>query len=774
MGLGCSSDHGVTPGGCPAGEEGCSGRCVDVLDDEANCGACGVVCGAGMRCSGGKCALSCQQGLTDCGGVCTDTRKDNAHCGACGAPCGEGEVCDGSGKCTLTCQPELANCGGVCTDLRATKAHCGACDSPCGQGEQCNGEGKCTAHCQQGFIDCGGTCVDPNTSDTFCGATGDCKGDNAGVACAAGHKCDGAGKCVLSCQAGLIDCDGTCIDPNTSDAFCGASGDCQGANAGATCAPGYECDGAGKCALCCPSDFVECDGKCVDPSTSPTYCGADAACTSFATCTATQACVNGACKDLEPVPSAGCSKNTKRWLTRPTTSTSITTYVRSWGVAVGPSEEISVVGDLAGRATFHGGAPQEFTLTGGQLGNAMIVRLAGDGTVLWGSTAQGESKAIDVVALADGSIVVAGYFQGSITFHAGAPDAVTLTAVGGSLDYDIFLVKLDPAGAVVWAKSAGGPSSDFPARIDARDDGSCALVGYFGSRLSSTMTLGAGEPGQIQLTSDSQWEQGFVARYRANGELDWAVAVGGPSRDDRVHGVRWLSDGSLAATGQYTQQVSVGGMNGSGTTLTGDATNTRMFVLRYLASGELAWARQPEGFSLGRDVFEAPDGTIGVYTGADLGVVFGAGEPAQAATAVSGWQLARYEPLGSFVSLLRVAQANEPQDMVITPDGSMVHVGFFSNNATFPGPGGMDVRLSSAGAADVFVACADLAGQTYWTRQGAGNQDNRAQAIALAPNGDVVVAGTFDDMMTFEPGSADQQVLTDAGYKNMFVARFAP
>jgi hypothetical protein len=64
--------------------------------------------------------------------------------------------------------------------------------------------------------------------------------------CLAGFICDGTGNCALSCQAGLIDCNGTCIDPDSNPQYCGATGDCQGANDGDVCAIDEACVG-GSC-----------------------------------------------------------------------------------------------------------------------------------------------------------------------------------------------------------------------------------------------------------------------------------------------------------------------------------------------------------------------------------------------------------------------------------------------------------------------------------------------------------------------------------------------
>nr|WP_246357189.1 Ig-like domain-containing protein [Pyxidicoccus fallax] len=64
--------------GCPVGFEDCDGDpangCeVDLMRDEANCGACGTVCGgapsANAVCGGGTCGLGCVVGTFDCDGL---------------------------------------------------------------------------------------------------------------------------------------------------------------------------------------------------------------------------------------------------------------------------------------------------------------------------------------------------------------------------------------------------------------------------------------------------------------------------------------------------------------------------------------------------------------------------------------------------------------------------------------------------------------------------------------------------------------------------------
>lgn len=143
----------------------------------------------------------------------------------------------------------------------------------------CGDDGGNTADagfsCPPGLVDCGGTCVDPNTDESFCGAGSDCT-TNPGTTCAAGEVCN-SGTCELTCQSGLIDCNGTCVDPNTDEAYCGAGPDCS-TNPGTACAPGELCNGSGSCELSCQTGLVDCNGTCIDPNTSQTYCGAGADC----------------------------------------------------------------------------------------------------------------------------------------------------------------------------------------------------------------------------------------------------------------------------------------------------------------------------------------------------------------------------------------------------------------------------------------------------------------------------------------------------------------
>jgi len=142
---------GAEPG-CPPGASYCKGRCVDLSNDPANCGACGNVCGTTghpVYCPRpGSCVnRQCEHhpGLCLCGYSWVNPETDNDHCGGCGNECATtaGFSCQG-GACA--CGAGMTDCGGKCVDTAIDPTNCGACGFMCAPGTACV-NGKCSPQC---------------------------------------------------------------------------------------------------------------------------------------------------------------------------------------------------------------------------------------------------------------------------------------------------------------------------------------------------------------------------------------------------------------------------------------------------------------------------------------------------------------------------------------------------------------------------------------------------------------------------------------------------
>lgn len=281
---------------CSPSETCCPGLgCFALESDPLSCGTCGLACGPGELCQGGACdcggsdcaqgqaccgePASCQEegdAVCSCGGlfctsgqVCCDVEgapncvrvgSDPEHCGGCGLTCGPGSECR-SGTCV--CESGFADCDGDTangceTALQQDVSHCGACGQACAAGEVCDGTGVCALTCQVGLTDCDGSCVNLASDERHCAA--------CGATCEGGEVCDGAGSCSTSCQRGLTECGNSCFDLLSNRNHCGACGH--------ACPPGFVCDGQGGCALSCQPGLRSCGGNCVNLQSYTLHCGA--------------------------------------------------------------------------------------------------------------------------------------------------------------------------------------------------------------------------------------------------------------------------------------------------------------------------------------------------------------------------------------------------------------------------------------------------------------------------------------------------------------------
>ena len=324
---------GVCEISCTGGEIACGGGCVDPTTDSSWCGAtsdcagdnAGEACSGGATCVGGACA--CSDGLDPCGGSCVDLDTSEDHCGGCDAPCDPGQACGGGGCWYITYVGSLPATTAKWNyqNVLGMQGAVDACDA------NFPGATVCTdAHLvwlgpggtMTGAVDTGAVQVasfwsvgaDPTelpdgdwnpSCDGWAHGSGDIgpggayrplDGSTGAIGDLGINACFDVrwvGCCLVdadpppACPDGQVQCAGTCIHPDSSDAWCGASGDCEGANAGDACGDSEQCT-AGVCEEC-PGGGSLCGGTCVDTDTSSTHCGdCDSPCDAPKTCSAGQ------------------------------------------------------------------------------------------------------------------------------------------------------------------------------------------------------------------------------------------------------------------------------------------------------------------------------------------------------------------------------------------------------------------------------------------------------------------------------------------------------
>jgi len=113
----------------------------------------------------------------------------------------------------------------------------------------------------------------------------------------------------------------------------------------------------------------------------------------------------------------------------------------------------------------------------------------------------GTSVAVDIN---NGDVYAVGYFQGNISFGN-----TTYITNGGQ---DMYIVKFDKCGTVLWSKRIGGAGNDAVNKIIVDNSGNIIITGYF----SQTVNFGGGNRTVIGYTTDL-----FVAKYDDAGNYIW-------------------------------------------------------------------------------------------------------------------------------------------------------------------------------------------------------------------------------------------------------------
>ena len=397
-----------------------------------------------------------------------------------------------------------------------------------------------------------------------------------------------------------------------------------------------------------------------------------------------------------------------------------------------------------------------------------------------------------IAPLSGGDVYVAGWAAGAV-FGTGEPNETAFPEdeIGWS---DAFLARYEADGSLGWVRRIGGAdkgTGDYAFDVAALADGSAAVVGRFDA---PEIVLGEGEPNETVLASGGEWfdVNAFVARYFADGGLDWAIKI--PMIEDSyVYGfsVDELADGQLLVGGTFEGTL----WPGTGFEISSMPPESGSSFDGYLAwfeaNGSVARAvRTGNGNQLWcHAIAVVDDGSAIVAALYRDGEVFGAGEENETTPGCDGSEpfsctsLARYGPDGmlEWVRDLRIncigwgnvsiapldsgeigliARFGCPSD----PDGDG---DFYELAAEEPGWESWGVVVAEYRAED---------GELLWARMGQNKGHHsygKARAVVPMPGGGMIAAFAFNETLEFEGDDEGQRPLTSAGDQDIALVSFS-
>src|ERR1019366_5920743 len=199
---------------------------------------------------------------------------------------------------------------------------------------------------------------------------------------------------------------------------------------------------------------------------------------------------------------------------------------------------------------------------------------------LWArsSVGIGRDESSSQSADAFGNVFATGYFNSpTITFGN-----ITLSNTDSTGNFqDIFIVKYDANGNILWAKSVGGTNNDEGYAVSADASGNVFVTGWF-----SSPTLNFGYTTLNSYGNSSI----FIAKYDANGNMLWAKNAGGGGQEAGLS-INADANGNVFISGYSTSSfITFGSI-----TLNNSGNSNPVFIAKYDANGNALWAKSPSG-----------------------------------------------------------------------------------------------------------------------------------------------------------------------------------
>ncbi len=266
------------------------------------------------------------------------------------------------------------------------------------------------------------------------------------------------------------------------------------------------------------------------------------------------------------------------------TTTSSTTN-EAIDVEIDGSGSSYVAGYFSGGTSFAVGVPP---IASQGANDIYVSKYNSNGGFQWAKSFGGQfsDKPTDLAIDNAGDIIVTGEYFGQITFGS-----TTLSSSGNSKD--IFIVKLNSSGTVVWAKSEGGADSENAYGVTVDGSNNIILTGQF---KGLSQIAGQTVNSLIDPTSGSVNFDLFIAKYTPAGVPIW-LQTGQAKFEERGLAVACDASDNIFLTGQFSDTMVI-----AGTTVNNAALSVG-FVAKFSSTGTMAWLNMMKaGFVVPYDI----------------------------------------------------------------------------------------------------------------------------------------------------------------------------
>jgi hypothetical protein len=390
------------------------------------------------------------------------------------------------------------------------------------------------------------------------------------------------------------------------------------------------------------------------------------------------------------------------------------------GLATDAAGNIYLTGEFGKTATFG-----DFTVESKGDLDFFVAKYSPEGKCLWVRTGGGSKT--------DRGYAVAVDPQGNVfaTGHSQSADATfDGTALGENRgNYDLFIVKYDANGKLLWLKSGGGPGYDYGHGIGVDQAGNCYVTGAI---------VGDYEFAGIKGTN-SKWNHQFLIKLSPAGELAWlrlAAGAGGCEGESlAVDG-----DGNIVVAGSISGTATIGDA-----TVTGKAGRDALAV-KYDTNGKVLWTFTGDGSTTA--LFSSVDvdghGQVSLC-GMFKGTLALGGQKIES-QGDNDFLCAKLDRNGKFRWVKTGGGPETDYALCVAADetGNSYVTGEFQKTATIG-----DASMTAQGIRDLYVAKFDDSGALRWLRTAGGTSGALGYCVVRDGAGHLYISGAFDGTATF-------------------------
>ncbi len=330
--------------------------------------------------------------------------------------------------------------------------------------------------------------------------------------------------------------------------------------------------------------------------------------------------------------------------------------------------------------------------------------------ILWQKTIGGND--IDLVnafeATSDGGYIIGGYSKSDISGEK------TENSRGGT---DIWIVKIDDSGNIMWQKTYGGSGEDSMFSIKQTSDGGYIVGAASDSNISGDKTENS--RGGLDY---------WILKLNSSGEIVWQKTYGGAQPEFYAYVVQ-TTDGGYFVGGYSESDVS------------GDKTDPTkgqrdFWVLKLDSSGEIVWQKSIGGslLELLTAAFQTADGgfLVGGYSSSGI-----SGDKTENNRGETDNWIVKLDPSGN-VTWDKTYGGNAsdvPRDIIQTADGGYLVGGYSKSNISG------DKTENSRGDYDYWVLKLGSNGDLVWQKTIGGSAIDYPRNVVQLNDGNYLIAG---------------------------------